>query len=285
MGRGYIMSRTKSPLHTVWMLELALADFDRVLGLVPAPSDAGHMAFVHAVLEGSMPGFVLVDAAAVPKSAIVGNLAGFWFALGEPPGSMTGDEIVEIRARVPGDEPTALWCTSPGWAKVLTPHLGEGEERIEFHPPATPRATLAAPAGYELRPLDAPLAATFQASGVDPWVVDIWGGAEAFAARSFGFALLKHGNLVSFCTACALQERGVGREAEIEIGTTEGERDKGLAEVAGRAFMVEARVRGYVPAWTCAAANPASERLALKLGYTEARRVRGFPLAAAGGDT
>ena len=36
------------------------ASFDAILPLVPAPSAAGHMAFVHAVLEGSAPGFVLV---------------------------------------------------------------------------------------------------------------------------------------------------------------------------------------------------------------------------------
>ncbi len=242
------------------------------------------MAFVHAVIEGSMPGFALVDTARSPGSAIVGNLGGFWFALGAPHAGLAMAAVPTFAGRVPPDEPTGLWCSTDGWEALLDPLLPAKQWRYEYHFDRPPKEVPGTPAGMELRTIDSAIAGKF-GGGTDPWVVKIWGGPEAFAERSFGVALLREGELVSFCAACAIQADGWDGEAEIEIGTDAAFRRKGLAVITGAAFIAECARRRLRPAWTCAADNEASRRAATRLGFREFRRVPGYVIRAAPAQT
>lgn len=268
------------------MEELAPARFDTILALVPPPAVAGHMAFVHAVLEGSLPGFVLVDRAAAPASAVVCNLTGFWFALGQPDEAFAADAVPELLSRVP-EVGTALWAPSREWERLLSGHFASKRWRTEFHyRPAAAAPAPPVPPGLTLAPIDASIAARFDA-GLDPWVIEIFGGPAEFSRRSFGFALLKDGQPVAFCAACAVQERGPDREIEIEIGTAPAYRERLLGTIVGQVFIEECVRRHFFPAWTCGADNVPSERLAIGLGFAPARKVAGFGLrqgmAQAGG--
>ena len=259
------------------MIELEPRDFERIRPLVPPSNEAGHMAFVHAVIEGSMPGFALTDAAASPSSAIVANLSGFWFAIGEPLASLAAEAAPTLRARRPPEEPTGLWCTTVGWEALLDPWFSVKEQRHEFHPP--PPGTTAPSAGREgfrLGALDHEAARQLaKGGGLDPWIARIWGGPEELVRRSFGTCVWKGDDIVGFCAACAIERGG---EAEIEIGTAPEFRGLGLAEMAGRAFIAECEGRGLQPAWTCAITNETSGRLARRLGFRYFRTVAGYPL-------
>ncbi|MFN0148375.1 MAG: hypothetical protein ACKVT1_17885, partial [Dehalococcoidia bacterium] len=83
------------------MEELAPAEYGAIRHLVPAHDVAGHMAFVHAVIDGSMPGVVWVDDRATPRWAIACNLSGFWFALGTAPAVLRAEELAPVLARRP----------------------------------------------------------------------------------------------------------------------------------------------------------------------------------------
>ena len=237
------------------------------------------MALVHAVIEATMPGVVWVDRRETPRWAIVCNLTGFWFALGDAPPRLDVADLGPVVARRPPDEPTALWAVSGRWRTVLSPLFAREATRDEFRfDGATRPVPPDLPPGFEIRPIDAAIASQF-GGGTDPWVVKAWGGPEAFARRAFGVAVLRAGRLASFCAACGIGP-AVAPEAEIEIGTDPEFRNRGLALCAANAFIDGCVGRGMLPAWTCSSENIASARTAARLGFRWVRTISGFPIAA-----
>jgi len=257
------------------VIELTADHFDRAMPLVPANREAGHMAFVHSVLTGSMPGRAFVDSARAPRSAMVLNDSGFHFAIGDAPADLGAEALRPVVEAVSGEYGT-LWATTAAWRAALGPLLVERGTRKEFHAPEgpLPRAPVL-PKGYRVVVIDEAIAAKF-GGGTDPWVIRIWGGAERFVEQCFGFAIMDGDTLASFCTACALGGPPGAVEAEIEIGTDPRYRQRSLATRVALAFMTECRARGLVPAWTCQSTNEASDRLARRLGFTFFREVTGY---------
>jgi RimJ/RimL family protein N-acetyltransferase len=259
------------------MYPLSSDAFGRIEPLIPPASEAGHMAFCWSLLNGSMPGEIFVDDPGSPRTALVLNHGGFWHAIGEPRPDLVSAFIPEIIANHLAPWPAALWSSTDAWANALDPLFAKHDERIEFHFSGESLAPGTPPDGYQLEPLNAGIASRFEGA-VDPWVIEIWGGPEAFSRNAFGFALMSGDSLKSFCTACAIGGPDGAVEAEIEIGTSEDHRQRGLATIVGAAFIAECRRRGLQPAWTCSVTNTPSERLALRLGFRPFRRVRGYPL-------
>lgn len=253
---------------------LAPHQFAAVLPLLPSARDAGHLAMAHAVIAGTMPGHVLADHAARPRSAIVLNHNGFHTAFGEVPDEPIAPLIGILTLGLVSPESGLLIDVSGHWAARLRGILPGACSRDEYHAPAGPPPARRLPPGHALVPLTAAIARRFEGA-VDPWVVRIWGGPEAFAEKSFGFAVLSDtGALASFCTTLAIG----GGEAEVEIGTSEAFKRQGLAYAAGCAFMAGCHARGLVPAWTTRADNLPSQRLAASLGYRRFRSVACFAL-------
>lgn len=253
---------------------LAPDEFRAVLPLLPTAHNAGHMTMVHAVIEGVMPGKVLVDSLERPRSAIVLNDCGFHAALGEPPSEPLRPLITMIATDLVSAEPGLLIDITGSWSSILSGVFPPSYFRNEYHAPAIVPPSRPVPDGFSLVPITAEIAKKFDGA-VDPWVVRIWGGPEAFVAKSFGYATLDaNGDLAGFCTSCGIG----GGEAEIEIGTNGQFRQRGLAHVAATRFMAESYRRGLVPAWTCQSDNEPSCRLAESLGYECFRKVECFPL-------
>ena len=257
----------------------------RVLPLVPASHEAGHMTFVHAVLEGAMEGLVVVDEPARPRSALVASYSGFAFALGAADPAFARAAIPHLRS-FKAAEPPALWAVSDAWTHLLRPLFSASSrrQRLEFLPTRGPiRAEPELPGGSRLvtdqaelisRYRDA-LAAERGAPG-ETWLAMAWGGPGAFAERSFGRGIVRDGRLVAICAACAIANRADPPEAEIEIWTATTARRGGLAMATATAFIQECHERGLVPAWTCEAGNEPSRRLAEKLGFRCLRQIEGY---------
>ncbi len=249
-------------------------DYRATLPLVPSSHEAGHTTMVHAVIEQRMPGAILVDSLERLHSAIVLNDCGFHAALGAPPEEPLKDLIETICVELVSAEPGLLIDMTGTWASSLQSVLPEPYGRNEYLAPLETPVLEPVPAGLRRVPLTAEIAAKFDGA-VDPWVVRIWGGEEAFIAKSFGYALLTDsGELAGFCTSCGIG----GGEAEVEIGTNRAFRRRGLAMAAATAFIPESYRRGLVPAWTCQSDNEPSYRLAERLGYRFLREVQCFPL-------
>ncbi|MGE5597012.1 MAG: GNAT family N-acetyltransferase [Hyphomicrobiales bacterium] len=263
------------------MQRLEPSQYDRVRPLVPSHHEAGHTAFVWAVLNGAMPGDVFADDPANPKSAIVANECDFWFALGEPRADLVARIVPELLAIIPERNASALWCTAPGWDAALAPLFPEVSRRKEFHyrPDLARVREMPLPDGLELRPMTAGLAARIRRQHLDPWVTEIYGGPEGLERRSFGWmAVDGSGDPVSMCIACGIGGPDGAVEAEIEVGTDDRYRRRDLATAVALAFIADCKERGLIPAWTCASGNEPSARLARRLGFVEFREVTGFEL-------
>jgi len=265
------------------MHRLEPAEFMCVAPLVPSHRDAGHMAFVWSVLQGRQPGEVWVDRPERPRSAVVCNFCEFWFVLGEPNAELVAVAVPRVLERLPGGHNTGLWCTDPAWAPVLRPMFTRISRRKEFHfvPEAARVTERVLPDFLRLAPLDAEIVSRFMEPRLDPWVVQVaWRGAEAMAANSFGWAVMHDDWPVAFCAACAIGGPEGAVEAEIEICTDPAYRRQGLAAAAALAFIASCRERGFIPAWSCAATNEPSVRLARSLGFVEFREITGFELGS-----
>jgi len=239
------------------------------------------MAFVHSVLDGSMPGTVHADDAEAPRSAVVVNNSGWAFAIGQPRGDLVAAWLPRFLDNYLPGQPTGLWATSDGWRAALDPLFARYEWRTEYHlgTALEPRPASVLPKDWSLRRIDGSLARQFQGR-VDPWVVEIWGGADALAERAGGWAVVRgDGVLASFCCACAVGGPPGEVEAEIEIGTAPDSRQRGVAAAAAEAFFGECGERGWLPAWTCGTGNVPSARLAERLGFVPFRQVTGYPIS------
>ncbi len=114
---------------------------------------------------------------------------------------------------------------------------------------------------YELKLMDENI---FCQTREQPWAVDFtsqFADYEEYQRRGLGAAVLLHGELVSGASSYTVYREGI----EIEIGTKQEFRRKGLASVCGARLILECMDRGIYPSWD--AQNPWSVALAQKLGY------------------
>ncbi len=78
-------------------------------------------------------------------------------------------------------------------------------------------------------------------------------------------AVVVRGRPVSFCYAGAITERWW----DVAVDTIESERGRGYAGLAVAHLIHHSRAQGRAPVWQALEDNPASWRLALKLGFTQ----------------
>lgn len=258
---------------------------DRVTPLVRSSGMRGHIALVHEVIEGRMPGVVYADDAARPGTALVCNSNGFFFAFGRPDAALV--EPV-VRAWWNGEARkmnAALFGSSAAWDETLraifTPLEAQPVARLGFEAHNTPSVT-PVPVGFELRAIDERMGeAILDGSGtggygIDPWFINIAGGARAYASLGLGLALTSGDQIASLCGVCGLG----GGEVELEVGTVPAFRGRGLATLVSAAFMEQCRARALTPAYSCDADNIPSIRVAHHLGFTEMETIRGYKLYA-----
>ncbi len=259
------------------MHQLEPARLARARPLIPPAHEAGHTTFAHAIIEGFLPGRVFVDEAGAPRSAFFCADDGFLLATGEANAAFADAAIAALQADYLGglQEARSLVATTAAWADVLRAIIPGQAARLEFHHRGVRAPVPPLPAGYRLEPVSIEAARRF-GEGIDPWVVRTLGGPGEFAAKSFGAVVRADGGaLAAACLACAIG----GGEAEIEIGTDPRHRKRGLAVVAGAAFIAACRERGLAPAWTCDATNVPSLRTAKRLGFEPFREAAVFPLS------
>lgn len=259
------------------MTPLPLSELPRVLPLIEQVEIRSHLALAHAVLEGRQDGTLFVDDTARPHTALLCPRNGFFFPFGDSGAGAFDRFVPELLANHLVDKPLLL-ATSAGWKQKLDSLFARRAFRAGFDFPdrrvALPDWREQIPVGLTLERMTAPVLARWS-EGIDPWVIDIWGGAEEFEARCFGCCLLAEGRIVSFATACGIG----GGEAEVEVGTVPEYRGRGLAAVVCSAFIEACLAHGLTPAWSCEAGNAPSAALARRLGFREVEEVRVYPLA------
>ena len=123
------------------------------------------------------------------------------------------------------------------------------------------RLTGALPALFELKRIDRALAEQLPADMGNEYCFENFGSIDDFLGRGIGYCILGRNKIVSAATSFAQSRRAI----DIEIETVAGYRKQGLATVVGAQLVAHCLERGIEPCWL--AANAASERLAVRLGY------------------
>ena len=114
---------------------------------------------------------------------------------------------------------------------------------------------------YQLKLIDEEI---FRQTRAQSWARDFTSQYEDYqdyCKRGAGAFVLRDGELVAGASSYTVYRGGI----EIEIGTREEYRRKGLATVCGARLILECMDRGLYPSWD--AQNPWSVSLAQKLGY------------------
>lgn len=261
------------------MIRLSRDDYHRILPLIANSPMRGHLALSYAVLEGQ-PGMIFADDYDQPQTALICNASGFYFAFGRPDRQAVEATLPQLIAELP-PYGTALFATTEAWRMALNSLFARTTQRTAFafeptptHPPQNWREQM--PVGFTIALLTEDVAQRIDAgaSGLDPWFIRIVGGPARFAAYNLGMCVLANDYIAGFCAFCAIG----GGEAELEVGTDPAFRGRGLATVAGAAFIEQCRTQGLEPAYSATSGNAPSIAVAAKLGFRPTDEITGYPL-------
>jgi GNAT superfamily N-acetyltransferase len=166
------------------------------------------------------------------------------------------------------------------WRRLLREEFGDRISALpftDFSPAALDPVRLekliaTLPPAFELGKIDGPLAERLPADTGNAYFFENYASVDDFLGRGAGYVILYGGSVVSAAAAMAQSSRAI----DVEIETVPDFRKRGLGTVVGAKLVSHCLARGIEPRWL--AANAASERLALKLGYVRGETYETFAL-------
>jgi hypothetical protein len=249
---------------------LEAEDHPRVATLF-APSFP-NLAFVHAVLEGKIPGQVFAQwEGGRARSCLIATGSPFCFIAGEMPPRLLEEALVFLKAR----PPITLVCAAALEVEAQASlHGFVATERLQFGgltPADAQRQSIEVPEPYELVRIDAGL---FAQVNWKEMVHGIFGSERAYLTHHFGFGLLHEGQLVA-------EAHGVVGGGWVEYGlfTHPEHRRGGLTTVVTRQLMKHGGQLGLWTVATCVAGKSESVRAATRAGLRQERGYRAFTLS------
>lgn len=268
-----------------WVIIMSICKIDKEQMQKIAPLFAGwEESLIWSCLQGCM-GEAWADSVQRPEAARI-LLADFCFFAGKANRELVTEEIRnQVREFVimapPLDE------TGESWAREIEQAYGDNCRRVERYaikkePGIFDREHLrkmadSLPKDYEIKLIDEDIFAQTRKS---QWSVDFtsqFADYEEYRRRGLGAAVLYRGELVSGASSYTVYREGI----EIEIGTREDFRRKGLASACGARLILECIEREWYPSWD--AQNWWSVKLAEKLGYHFDRAYPAYEVYKLGG--
>jgi hypothetical protein len=119
----------------------------------------------------------------------------------------------------------------------------------------------ALPSDYELKGIDKQLAEQLPSDIGNEYFIENFHSLDDFLGRGIGYCILRQDKIVSAATSMAQSSKAI----DIEIETLPEFRKQNLGTVVGAKLANYCLEKKIKPCWL--AANPVSEKLALKLGY------------------
>jgi GNAT superfamily N-acetyltransferase len=244
-------------------VEIQAAGRQRLTALFQdCPYDRG---LIDSVLEGHF-GRAYADSVASPTVARLDS--GTFTMLGGDPTAAAVQDLLRLAPISYVTPQTA------GWRRTLQDAFGAQMTPLpfrDFSTAALDRAHLARwigtlPPVFELKRVDRALAEQLPSDLGNGYFFENFHSIDDFLGRGRGYCVLYRNRIVSAATSMAASRRAI----DIEIETAPDYRKQGLATVVGAQLVACCLERGVEPRWL--AANAASERLALKLGYVRGDR-------------
>lgn len=225
-------------------------------------------------LQGHM-GEAWVDHLDDPKVAqiIVGDFAFFVGDASIPEAKALLQHIPEtIFAIVETEEWKQLIGAVYGRHAVKLERYAFRKSSADLHIPHVRTFLQGLPEGYEVKKMDADLAASPSLQAISPDFTGQFESISDFIARGIGYVVMFDKKVVCAASSYSIYDEGI----EIEIGTAPEHRRKGLASAVAAALIIDCLERGLYPSWD--AANQQSARLATRLGYVMAEAYDAYEL-------
>lgn len=132
------------------------------------------------------------------------------------------------------------------------------------------------PSEYRVRRLDRELVKRLPLETGNDQFLEIFTSVDDFLGRGLGYCVLFQNRIVSAATSMARSSRGI----DIEIQTVPAFRRRGLGTAVASALLQSCLRQGLTPHWL--AANPESEALARKLGFSRGDSYETLAVQSAG---
>ena len=216
-----------------------------------------------AVLKGRHTGCVIVDDAEHPTQCVLRTDAALTYSSRKIGQAFLHEAIVHFQKVGP------IWLIwQPAMsARVVAPQADQIVERLEFYDYDLHSAVLtelrqSLPAGFELRPIDRQLLERCE------WRSDMefyCGSLDNFLVNGLGLCLMQGDEVIVEVYVSSFGDT----HAEIGAVTREARRGRGYAPITCAYLIEVCEQRGYHAYWSCDVDNPASARVARKLGFRQ----------------
>lgn len=263
------------------MIVLHPRDYPKVRTLVTA-QERVFLPQLLGVLEGTLPGRVVVDDADAPTAAVVfGKSVQVSRWLGYCRNDTFVTELKEFVKREQHTcDPVPVWATAANqrWNEAISTVYGGNlfaAPRTEFefnaHQYERQRKAVTLPAGVTIRHITA--------SQLDAFVplrdlnLSVWATVEDYLRGGPGFGAFYGEQWLGYCDSLFVG----GGLAELNIGVLQQHRrEAGIGTVLAQNYIDACLQVGLVPCWSCDTANRASYRMAQTLGFEPLREYSSY---------
>ena len=258
------------------MFRLESGDYQRLRHLATQP----HLTLaLDAIAAGHTPAMAWADDADAPRAAYLWDRAHCHFFVGDPDTPQFVEAVRDLvrqeivpQARARGKAFVKIHASSAAWDSQIGPIFGRAElvqrERVllVLNDPHRADWRASVPPGFVVQQIDAGLLAADAVRGIDILREEIatgWQSQADFLRTGFGFCLLRHDEIITWCTAEYLSpgKCGIGIETAIE------HMRQGYATLTASAFVEHALDLGIAPHWDSWKANLPSVAVAHKVGF------------------
>ena len=261
--------------------ELEPTAYPRVFPLLDGATFRYSALVLRAIAGGTCPGRIWVSDADRPAAALMWDLGGYYFLLGDAHNTGFTSALPRLIAEQIAPRAGARGYTafkvdySPDTWRDRVSTIFESASLVERERVCLalgqPRAGGWAgriPDGYQLRRIDSALLASLAPPSRAVLTEEIgccWRSIEDFLGQGFGFCVVRGEELVAWSTA----EYVSGRDTGIGIETKEEYRGRGFATAAAAAFVDHCLAHRLTPYWDSWRSNTPSVAVAHKVGFGE----------------
>lgn len=234
---------------------------------------------IRAVVEGYNPGWIFVDRADAPQTAMVWSkgIEGFYF-LGRTDSVDFNTSInsyidaeIAPRAKKLGLSSFEFSGTNPEWdvliPKLFTMRRFEQSKQFVYTKNKMPSSDDYAvlDKDYAIFPVDRALLSnpTLCTAYIKAAILEWWDSVDAFLENGIGFGIFSNNTAVCSCVTSFMDQNTM----ESHIQTHPAHQKKGLATCAVQSFVEAAHAKGYSLYWDCMEKNLGSQALARKMNY------------------
>lgn len=245
-------------------------DYYQVIGRLVNENNS-HLPLLKSILSETKSGYVFVDALDQPSVAAILSEEGWFYLLGNENNQQFNHNLQDFLIEKVNDKKNMIWFgISEAWIRKLQSCnllKIENYKRIQYkfnHDKFQARKMEIPPYALETIHKDN-LSKVFE---YDDDMKIFWENEDNFLKKGFGFILLDQEKIIGHAISAAVEDGQV----EIDVQTSKAYRGNNIAGYLCQCMIEACIKKSLIPKWDCFEANVPSNKLALKLGFTEVKK-------------